>query len=338
MDNKNKSKKLNTGDVIVVAFGAMIGWGWVVSSGGWIQQSGVIGTILAFLLGGIMIYFVGLVYAELTTALPENGGAKVFSQHAFGTIGSFICTWSIILSYIGVVCFEACSFPTIIQYIFPGFLKGYLYTVAGFDIYVTWLLVAIISCVLITYINIKGVKTAAILQKLLTIVIAAVGMVLIIDSLINGDSSNLEGQLFVGTGINKILGNVLSVAMVAPFFLFGFDVIPQAAEEINIPLKKLGKLIVFSIALAVALLWNGSFCVGYGMNKIELVMSLHGSGLVTADAMAKLFHSEVMAKILILGGMCGIATSWNSFLIGGSRALESMASSYMIPHGFLQKT
>lgn len=337
MDNKNKSKKLNTGDVIVVAFGAMIGWGWVVSSGGWIQQSGVIGTILAFLLGGIMIYFVGLVYAELTTALPENGGAKVFSQHAFGTIGSFICTWSIILSYIGVVCFEACSFPTIIQYIFPGFLKGYLYTIAGFDIYATWLVVAIISCVLITYINVKGVKTAAILQKILTIIIAAVGMVLIIASIINGDSSNLDGQLFMGSGIDKILGNVLSIAMVAPFFLFGFDVIPQAAEEINIPLKKLGKLIVLSIALAVAFYGMVVFAVGYGMNQIELAMSLHGSGLVTADAMAKLFHSKIMAKTLILGGMCGIATSWNSFLIGGSRALESMASSYMIPHVFCKK-
>lgn len=333
----NKSKKLNTGDVIVVAFGAMIGWGWVVSSGGWIQRSGVIGTILAFLLGGIMIYFVGLVYAELTTALPENGGAKVFSQHAFGTIGSFICTWSIILSYIGVVCFEACSFPTIIQYIFPGFLKGYLYTIAGFDIYATWLVVAIISCVLITYINIKGVKTAAILQKILTIIIAAVGMVLIIASIINGDSSNLDGQLFMGSGIDKILGNVLSIAMVAPFFLFGFDVIPQAAEEINIPLKKLGKLIVLSIALAVAFYGMVVFAVGYGMNQIELAMSLHGSGLVTADAMAKLFHSKIMAKTLILGGMCGIVTSWNSFLIGGSRALESMASSYMIPHVFCKK-
>lgn len=337
MDNKNKSKKLNTGDVIVVAFGAMIGWGWVVSSGGWIQQSGVIGTIIAFLLGGIMIYFVGLVYAELTTALPENGGAKVFSQHAFGTIGSFICTWSIILSYIGVVCFEACSFPTIIQYIFPGFLKGYLYTIVGFDIYATWLVVAIISCVLITYINIKGVKTAAILQKILTIIIAAVGMVLIIASIINGDSSNLDGQLFMGSGIDKILGNVLSIAMVAPFFLFGFDVIPQAAEEINIPLKKLGKLIVLSIALAVAFYGMVVFAVGYGMNQIELAMSLHGSGLVTADAMAKLFHSKIMAKTLILGGMCGIVTSWNSFLIGGSRALESMASSYMIPHVFCKK-
>lgn len=337
MENNNKNKKLNTGDVIVVAFGAMIGWGWVVSSGGWIKQSGIVGTILAFLLGGIMIYFVGLVYAELTTALPENGGAKVFSQHAFGTIGSFICTWSIILSYIGVVCFEACSFPTIIQYIFPEFLKGYLYTVAGFDIYATWLLVASISCVFITYINIKGVKTAAMLQKILTIVIAAVGIILIIASVINGDSSNLEEQLFVGLGIDKMLGNVLSVAMVAPFFLFGFDVIPQAAEEINIPLKKLGKLIVLSIALAVAFYGMVVFAVGYGMNQTELTMSLNGSGLVTADAMAKLFHSEVMAKILILGGMCGIATSWNSFLIGGSRALESMATSYMIPHIFCIK-
>lgn len=337
MENNNKNKKLNTGDVIVVAFGAMIGWGWVVSSGGWIKQSGIVGTILAFLLGGIMIYFVGLVYAELTTALPENGGAKVFSQHAFGTIGSFICTWSIILSYIGVVCFEACSFPTIIQYIFPEFLKGYLYTVAGFDIYATWLLVASISCVFITYINIKGVKTAAMLQKILTIVIAAVGIILIIASVINGDSSNLEEQLFVGLGIDKMLGNVLSVAMVAPFFLFGFDVIPQAAEEINIPLKKLGKLIVLSIALAVAFYGMVVFAVGYGMNQTELTISLNGSGLVTADAMAKLFHSEVMAKILILGGMCGIATSWNSFLIGGSRALESMATSYMIPHIFCIK-
>jgi amino acid transporter len=29
--------------------------------------------------------------------------------------------------------------------------------------------------------------------------------------------------------------------------------------------------------------------------------------------------------------MCGIITSWNSFMIGGSRAMYSMAESYMIP-------
>ena len=333
-NNRELNKVLNTGDVLVTAFGAMIGWGWVVSSGSWIQKAGVLGTMLAFLIGGIMIYFVGLTYAELTTAIPESGGAKVFSQRAFGPVGSFICTWSIILSYVGVVCFEACSLPTIIQYIFPGFLKGYLYTVVGFDIYLTWLLVAIFFAVLITLVNIKGVKAAARLQKVLTIVIAAVGIILVVISAVNGDAENLEGQFFVGENAKSIVGNVFSVAMVAPFFLFGFDVIPQAAEEINVPLKKLGKLLVFSIALAVGFYGLVVLAVGYGMNMEEVAASVSGSGLVTADAMAKLFNSTVMSKILIIGGMCGIITSWNSFMIGGSRALMSMADAYMIPNSF----
>lgn len=336
MENEKKelNKTLNTGDVLVTAFGAMIGWGWVVSSGGWIQKAGVFGTMIAFLIGGIMIYFVGQTYAELTTAMPESGGAKVFTQKAFGPVGSFVCTWAIILSYIGVVCFEACSLPTIIQYIFPGFLKGYLYTIAGFDIYATWLVAAIGFSILITYINIRGIKAAARLQKVLTITIAVVGIVLIIISALKGDSTNLAGQMFVGQTSGNIVKNILSVALVAPFFLFGFDVIPQAAEEINVPLKKLGKLLIFSIALAVAFYGLVVFAVGYGMNSVEVSNSVSGSGLVTADAMAKLFQSDVMAKILIVGGMCGIVTSWNSFMIGGSRALMSMADSCMIPHVF----
>lgn len=330
-ENKELNKVLNTGDVLVTAFGAMIGWGWVVSSGGWIQKAGTIGTMIAFLIGGIMIYFVGLAYAELTTAIPESGGATVFTNRAFGPTASFICTWAIILSYIGVVCFEACSLPTIIQYIFPGFLKVYLYTVAGFDIYLTWLIVAIIFALLITYINIKGVKAAARFQKVLTIMIGVVGVILVVASGINGDASNLNGQIFVGDSEQNILKNILAVAVVAPFFLFGFDVIPQAAAEINVPLKKLGKLLVLSIALAVAFYGLVVFAVGYGMNVNEVSSSMNGSGLVTADAMAKLFNNTIMAKVLIIGGMCGIVTSWNSFMIGGSRALMAMANSQMIP-------
>ena len=117
-ERRELNKVLNTGDVLVTAFGAMIGWGWVISSGGWIQASGVLGTALGFIIGGIMIYFVGMVYAELTTAMPEIGGPKVFSAKAFGSNISFICSWAMLFSYIGVVCFEACSLPTIIQYIF----------------------------------------------------------------------------------------------------------------------------------------------------------------------------------------------------------------------------
>lgn len=126
----------------------MIGWGWVVSSGTWIDAGGVVGAALAFAIGGVMIFFVGLTYAELTAAMPQCGGEHVFSYKAMGPTGSFICTWAIILGYVGVTCFEACAFPTIITYLWPGFLKGYLYTVAGFDIYASWLIVANYCCLL----------------------------------------------------------------------------------------------------------------------------------------------------------------------------------------------
>lgn len=246
--NKKKSdfdKVFSAWDILVIAFGAMIGWGWVVSTGGWIEKGGVVGAALGFAIGGVMIFFVGLTYAELTAAMPQCGGEHVFSHRAMGPVGSFVCTWAIILGYVGVTCFEACAFPTIITYLWPGFLKGYLYTVAGFDIYASWLIVAIVVAFLIMVINIMGAKTAAILQTILTVIIGGAGILLIIASVLNGTVDNLDGQIFAGTtGVSNVKA-VLGVAVLSPFYFIGFDVIPQASEEINVPPKKIGKMLTF---------------------------------------------------------------------------------------------
>ena len=320
-------------DILVVAFGAMIGWGWVVSSGRWIQNAGVMGTVIGFVIGGIMIYFVGMTYAELTPAMPKVGGEHVFSYKAFGPTGSFICTWALILSYIGVVCFEAVSLPTIMQYIFPSFAQGYMYTIAGSDVYVTGVLLAGAVTAGIIILNICGIKAASVFQTILTIVIAAVGVILVVASAINGSPDNLNHQFIMGDGIGSVK-SILSVAVVAPFYLFGFDVIPQVAEEINISLKKVARVLLLSIICAVVFYGLVVFAVGYAMNNADIETAMEGSGLVTATAMEKVFNSTVMAKILIIGGLCGVITSWNSFLIGGSRAIFSMAESKMIPGRF----
>ena len=338
MDNgqhKNEfNRVLNTLDVLVVAFGAMIGWGWVVASGTWIQAGGVIGAALGFVVGGLMIYFVGLTYAELTTAMPKCGGEQHFSFTAFGPLGSFVCTWALILSYVGVVCFEACSFPTILQYIFPNMQKIYLYTIAGFDVYLSWVLIAIAMALFITYINIRGTKKAAVLQTILTITIAVVGIILIAASAFTGTTDNIMLHPFEGNTTSSLLLNIFKVAIMTPFFLLGFDVIPQASEEINVPLKKLGYLLVLSIVLAVAFYALIVLAIGAVMTPQQISESMADSGLVTADAMAVAFGSKAMAKVLILGGLCGIVTSWNSFLIGGSRLMYSMSKSHMIPSSF----
>ena len=292
------NKVFSAWDILVIAFGAMIGWGWVVSSGSWTQNGGALGAALGFVVGGVILFFVGLTYAELTAAMPQCGGEHVWSHRAMGPTGSFVCTWAIVLGYVGVACFEACAFPTIISYLWPGFLKGYLYTVAGFDIYASWLIVAIIVAFCIMLINIVGAKTAAKLQTILTVIIGGAGILLIVASVINGTVDNLDGQMFAEVGGGGIVKSILSVVLAVLFYAF--------------------------VIIAVGLV----------MNAGAITASQAGTGLVTADAMALAFKTSVMAKVIIVGGMCGIITSWNSFMIGGSRAIYSMAESYMIPRVF----
>ncbi len=329
-------KVFSAWDILVIAFGAMIGWGWVVSTGDWIGRGGVLGAVIGFAIGGIMVFFVGLTYAELTAAMPQCGGEHVFSYKAMGPVGSFICTWAIILGYVSVVCFEACALPTIITYIYPGFLKGYLYTVAGFDIYASWLAVAMIVAFFITFINIKGAKTAATLQTVLTVIIGGVGILLIVASVVSGDASNLTPQLFAGDGASTTMKAIMSVAVMTPFFFIGFDVIPQAAEEINVPLKKIGMIMILSIVLAVAFYALIILGVGYVMSPSDISSSQAGSGLVTADAMAKAFHSSIMSKVLIVdAGNFGCCLAYCmvslSFIILRKKAPE-MARPYKVKH------
>lgn len=335
MEQKSKfDKVMGAWDILVIAFGAMIGWGWVINSGDWITTAGFAGSIIAMLIGGVMVFFVGLTYAELTSAMPQCGGEHVFSYRAMGPTGSFVCTWMIILGYVATSAFEATALPTVITYLFPEFNQVYLYSIAGKDIYLTTILLGVGVAVLITFINIRGAKTAAILQTVLTAIIAIAGILLVVGSAVNGDGANITGQMWE-SGTGTTLGSVFKVACMTPFLFIGFYVIPQAAEEINVPYKKIGKIMLLSIFLAVAWYLLIIFAVCYIMPQSAIAQEMSSqNGLVSAKAIEIAFRSPLMGKVLIIGGLCGIITSWNSFLMGGSRALYSMGESLMIPKMF----
>ena len=88
-----------------------------------------------------------------------------------------------------------------------------------------------------------------------------------------------------------------------PFMFVGFDVIPQAAEEINLPRKRIGQLLIFSVFLAIV--WYVSII--FGVSRVLSPSEIADSNLVTADAMAKAFGgSQMMGNVLVLGGIGGI--------------------------------
>ncbi len=77
---------------------------------------------------------------------------------------------------------------------------------------------------------------------------------------------------------------------------------------------------MMSIVLAVAFYILVVFSVGFILSKTGNPI-FHGAYRIGDSGMPwqKRSNSVNMAKIVIVGGMCGILTSWNSFLIGGSR-------------------
>ncbi len=311
---------LSRGEALALAFGAMIGWSWVVLSGTWIASAGTLGAILAFLIGGAAMLVIGLTYAELASALPFAGGEHVYSERALGTGASFICTWAIILGYVSVVTFEAVALPTVLSSLIPGLDKVYLWQVGGWDVYLSWVLTGVGGAVVMTWLNVRGVKMVALFQTVVVVAILLVGILFVSGAVYTGDTTNMQPLMRGG------VAGVTLVLVMVPFMFVGFDTIPQAAEEINIPQRDIGKILMISVAMAIA--WYSLIILGVGLVMDE--ESLSSSSLAAADA-SGLIYGGVGAQALLIAGLAGIITSWNAFIVGGSRAIYALARARLLP-------
>ena len=322
-------KSLGMFDIIALAFGAMVGWGWVVLAGGWIIAAGTWGAMLAFFLGGLAVILIGVTYAELAASMPVTGGEHTYTHRALGVNISFICSWSILFGYFSVVAFEAVALPTVVEYFIPNYNQGYLWTIAGWDVYATWVGVGMLGSVIVTWLNIRGMEVSAWFQKTAVVGIFLVGILLFVGAaLYNPATSNaVQAPAFIGG-----VAGVMAVIVMVPFLFVGFDVIPQAAEEIDLTRPNIGKFLIISIIIAV--IWY--IAVAWSVGTTLPLIQAEGSSLATADAMTNAWQGKWAGILLVVGGVLGILSSWNAFLIGGSRLLYAMSKTHMLP-AFLGK-
>lgn len=325
VERQELKRALGIKDVVALAFGTMIGWGWIMLAGKWVELAGVWGAILAFVIGGIMCIFVGLCYAELTPMLPLAGGELVFSYRGLGYNASYVTGWFICLAYLGVACWEGPALAAAIAYLIPFPMVGYIWTVAGFDVYLSWVMVGVIGGAVLTFLNYKGAKASAIFQTTATIAMGIGGVAFLFGSVATGSTENMFPS-FTGTS------GLVAVLLMVPAMFVGFDVIPQAAEEMNIPLNKIAKVLIISICMAAA--W-------YMLMIISIALAApmdfrHNAGIPVAESFAYTMGNPLFGKFMILAAMCGILTSWNGFIIGTTRVLFAMGRARMIPTVFAQ--
>ncbi|MBA2694214.1 MAG: APC family permease [Rubrobacter sp.] len=186
-------------------------------------------------------------------------------------------------------------------------------------------MIGVVGAVAITALNYFGIRPSAIFQIIAVLFLLGVGTLLLFGIFFGGEAANFR-PLFAGSFSVSVAG-ILAVVIATPFLFVGFDVIPQSAEEINLPYRQIGGLLILSVVMAAAWYILIIVGVGAGMSQSEL----ESTSLATADAMGNLFGSAFFSNLLILGGVAGIMTSWNSFMVGGSRIFYAMAESGMLP-------
>lgn len=329
MSEKRQSleKSLNMKDVLALAFGTMIGWGWIMLAGSWVHNGGVLGAILAFALGGVMALFVGMTYAELTPALPLAGGELVFSYRAMGYNASWFTGWMITLAYLGVAAWEGPALSNALGFLFGNLLPdlGVLYEVQGSEVTGMFLLIGCVGAVIMTFINYRGAKASAVFQTTATVAMAIGGIAFFVGGVAKGDVSNMMPSFTDGNGL-------VAVILAVPAMFVGFDVIPQAAEEMNMPLNKIGKVMVIAICMAAA--WYMIMILGVALSGPESIRTgfvEDPNSVPVADLFAYALGHPVFGKLMIIAAMCGILTSWNGFIVGASRVIFSMSRAHMLP-------
>jgi len=332
-DRPTLNKTLGSFGFFALAFGAMIGVGWVTAMGSWLEKAGPLGAILAFLAGGAVMLCIGFCYAEATPMLPVAGGEVAYAYKAFGTAKSFLVGWCLAFGYITISGFEAISIGKVLSFMLPGIDRWPLYQVAGDTVYGSHLLLALLCTGWITCLHYRGAKQAAAFQNSLTITFVLVTVVFIVAGFATGEIANLT-PMFASREGHSWLGGFLAVFVTVPFWFVGFDTIPQAAEEAraSVTPRRLAFLILGSIAAAilfyVVLVFSVAICAPRG--------DIVGTDLPAAAAFEAAFESKIFVNLVLGAALLGLFTSWNGFFLAGSRVLFSLGRGRIIPEGIGQ--
>ena len=161
------------------------------------------------------------------------------------------------------------------------------------------------------------------MQRLAVASLLLIGLAFFLPGTVRGDAANLVPYFTGWEG-------VLRVVIMTPFLYVGFDVIPQLAEEIDVPMRTIGRVIVLSILMALGWYALVQWTVGLSLDPA----TLDGRALPTADAMSAVYGSPWAGRVLVMGGAFGILTSWNAFFLGASRLVFAMARGGMLPAVF----
>jgi APA family basic amino acid/polyamine antiporter len=353
MDNKTEFKKeLGLLNATSLVAGSMIGSGIFIVTAAMARDVGSAAWILViWLVTGLLTMSAALSYGELAGMMPNAGGQYVYIQRAYGKLMSFLYGWTVFsVIQTGVIAAVAVAFANYTAVFIPELDKTLL-EIGSYSINLKQVL-AIVSIVLLTFINTKGVNSGKKIQLLFTVAKLFALFALIILGLYVGLQTDVFSQNFEnmweasktvlekdGTvTITKLGGIALLGAMGATIInsLFSSDAwnnVTFIAAEIKDPKKNiprslfLGTLIVTVIYILANLAYLALLPVGGSPADASVL----GKGIMfaTDDRVGAAAANIILGNVgvFVMAGLIMISTfGCNSgIILAGGRLFYAMS-------------
>ncbi|MBQ9246191.1 amino acid permease [bacterium] len=327
-------RTLNLKDSISVVVGSMIGCGiFIVSADIARYTQSAFLLLMVWLIAGLFSLAGAIAYAEPVLNIKEDGGQYIFLKKMFNDLTAFLYGWSLLLviqtATIGAVCIAVGKF---LGFLFP-FISSNIYLIqTPFFSISTQQLCALLICILLTFINSKGIQYGVLTQNIFTLtkVLSIVGVILFgIFFGCNYDviSANFQ-HIFSLSDLTFSTMEIVATATVGAIFaMVTWNNITFISAEVkeperNIPLALFwGVVIVMVIYLLINILYVCSIPLNEIANAPEDVVAV-----VLMQNITGKIGTYIIALIILISA-CGSA---NGLIMTGARVYYQMAKDNLL--------
>lgn len=301
--------------LLFAGIGSIIGSGWLFGPLYAAQLAGP-AAIVSWVIGGILMSFIALTFAELGSAFPVAGGMVQFAQYSHGPLVSFMTGWMVWISSVAVAPVETMG---ILQYA-ANYIPGIVTKVQGVNV-LTYIgmLVAAVVMFLMCLLNYYGARFFSNLNSTITVIklivpITTVVILFILDFHFDNfkQQDNVGG--FAPYGWHGILA-ALPLGGVIYSFL-GSNTILQLAGETKNPQRNIPLALIGSVIFCMIL---------YVLLQIAFVGALSPSMLV--DGWKQLHYAGDSGPFA--GILAGLGLAWFIIIIYGDALISPFGTGYI---------
>jgi amino acid transporter len=346
--DKKLRHELSALDLLGLSLGGIIGSGWLFAVNGAAAIAGP-AVVLSWLIGGILVLFIGLNYAELSGMIPRSGAIVRYPHYTHGSYTGFIMGWAYLLS--------AFTVPTIEAEAVVGYAATYIpslsssTTILGSTISVLsgegigLALVLMVIFFLLNYFGIKALgktNTPVTLWKLLIPTLTF----LLLFATFNASNFSAYGGFFP-LGVSPMFIAIPTGGII--FSYLGFRQALEFGGEAKNPQRDVPRATIFSLLIAIvlytllqvtyigAIKWPVSGIPAGDWVKLTSSASLYSSGpfyeALTKSGIAALGAFGVV--LLIDAYISPSGTGW-IYMGTSTRTFYGLAADGYLPEAFLK--